>query len=141
MATGLDNCGLRELAVRGDERGNLVALEGRTDAPFDIARVYYLFGTGAGVSRGHHAHLALRQMAVCVAGSCVMVFDNGREKRSVRLDRPNAAVLIPPMIWHEMHDFTPDCVLLVLADAAYDEADYIRGYDDFIARVADGAAR
>ena len=130
---GLKACELVSLAVRGDRRGSLIALEGRSaQVPFDIARVYYVFATAPGIERGFHAHHALNQMAIAVSGSCTMHFDDGREKRAVRLDRRDVAVTIPPMVWHEMHDFSADCVLLVLADAAYDEADYIRDYATFI---------
>ena len=133
---GLEACELVSLEVRGDDRGSLIALEGRsTHVPFDIARVYYVFATATGIKRGFHAHQALHQVAVAVSGSCTMHFDDGREKRAVRLDRPDVAVTIPPMVWHEMHDFSADCVLLVLAAAKYDEADYIRDYDLF-ARLA-----
>jgi hypothetical protein len=124
------------LTVRGDARGSLVALEGGRDLPFAIARVYYVFGTTAGVDRGRHAHHHLRQLAVAVAGSCTMLLDDGRQRVSVRLDNPATGLTMGPMIWREMTDFSPDCVLLVLADAVYDEADYMRDYDDFLAIAA-----
>ena len=127
----------RNLIVRSDERGNLVAIEGGREVPFDIARVYYLYGTAAGVERGFHAHKRLRQMAIAVSGSCTMMLDDGTTRTDVRLDHPAVGVMIEPMVWHEMRDFSDDCVLLVLADAAYDEGDYIREYDQFVAAVAD----
>jgi dTDP-4-dehydrorhamnose 3,5-epimerase len=129
---GLEACELVSLAVRGDHRGRLIALEGSSaQVPFDIARVYYVFATAPGIERGFHAHLALTQLAIAVSGSCTIHFDDGREKRAVRLERPDVAVTIPPMVWHEMHDFSADCVLMVLADAPYDEPDYIRDYATF----------
>lgn len=133
---GLEACELVSLDVRGDHRGSLIALEGGSaHVPFDIARVYYVFATAPGIARGLHAHHVLNQIAIAISGSCTMRFDDGREKREVRLDRPDIAVTIPPMVWHEMHDFSADCVLLVLADAPYDEADYIRDYDEFVRLV------
>lgn len=126
------NCHLRDLTVRGDDRGSLVAIEGGKEVPFDIARVYYIFGTEPGVARGFHAHRTLDQYAICVSGSCLMRVDNGRETRELRLDRPDRALQLGPMIWHEMRDFSPDCVLLLVAAAPYDEEDYIRDYDDFL---------
>ena len=130
---GLEACELVSLAVRGDDRGSLIALEGRSaQVPFDIARVYYVFATAVGIDRGFHAHHALRQLAIAVSGSCTMFLDDGRETREVRLDRPDLGLVIGPMVWREMRDFSADCVLLVLADAKYDEADYIRDYDMFI---------
>lgn len=120
----------------GDDRGSLVALEGNKSVPFDIKRVYYLFGTQSGVARGFHAHKALKQVAVCVTGKCKMLLDNGTEKTEVWLDSPIKGVVIDPMVWHEMHEFSPDCVLLVLASEHYDESDYIRGYEGFIKVVS-----
>ena len=137
--SALRNCGLRALTVRGDERGSLVALETGRDVPFAIARVYYIFGTKAGVDRGFHAHHDLRQWAVCVSGSCVMALDDGAAKQDFVLDRPDVALEIGPMIWREMRDFSDDAVLMVLANKPYDEADYIRDYDAFVMLV--GAAR
>jgi dTDP-4-dehydrorhamnose 3,5-epimerase-like enzyme len=129
------NCRLCDLPLRGDERGSLVAVEGGNQIPFDIARVYYIFGTAPAVARGFHAHHTLDQYAICVSGSCMMRVDNGFESRELRLDRPDRALQLGPMIWHEMHGFSPDCVLLLVADAPYDEADYIRDYDEFLAIV------
>ena len=126
-------CELIPLEVRGDERGRLVAIEGTNDVPFAIARVYYVFGTTSGVTRGRHAHRALNQLAVAVAGSCTMLLDDGANKVSVRLDDPAVGLTMGSMIWREMSDFSDDCVLMVLADAVYDEADYIRDYNDFLA--------
>jgi dTDP-4-dehydrorhamnose 3,5-epimerase-like enzyme len=115
----------------GDERGSLVALEAEKTVPFPIQRVYYLFGTKEGVARGFHAHKQLKQVAVCVTGKCRMILDNGTKREDAWLDSPSKAILITTE-WHEMHDFSEDCVLLVLASEHYDEADYIRNYDDFL---------
>ena len=115
----------------GDERGSLVALEAHKTVPFDVKRVYYIFGTQAGVSRGFHAHRDLQQVAVCVTGKCRMVLDDGHQRGEVWLDSPTKGLLIGNLVWREMHDFSPDCVLLVLASEHYDEKDYIRSYDDF----------
>jgi len=120
----------------GDERGSLVALESNNTVPFDIKRVYYLFGTKEGVSRGFHAHSALKQVAVCVTGKCKMLLDNGKEKAEVWLDSSTKGIFIESMVWREMHYFSKDCVLLVLASEHYDEADYIRDYDDFKEQVS-----
>lgn len=116
----------------GDERGSLVALEAVKTVPFDIKRVYYLFGTSSGVSRGFHAHKQLEQVAVCVTGKCRMVLDDGKERRSIWLDSPVKGLRIGSLMWREMHDFSADCVLLVLASEHYDESDYIRNYDEFL---------
>ncbi|ATG74613.1 dTDP-6-deoxy-3,4-keto-hexulose isomerase [Zobellella denitrificans] len=119
----------------GDERGSLIALEAEKIIPFAIKRVYYIFGTQPGVARGFHAHKALKQVAVCVSGKCRMLLDDGKKKESVWLDSPSKGILINDFIWREMHDFSSDCVLLVLASEHYDEMDYIRNYDSFMEKV------
>lgn len=122
----------------GDERGSLVALEiGMEKAvPFDIRRVYYIYHTAEGVSRGFHAHRNLKQVAICVAGKCRMVLDNGSTREETWLDCPTKGLLIESMVWREMHDFSEDCVLLVLASEHYDETDYIRDYNKFLESVS-----
>lgn len=121
-----------EFAARTDGRGSLVAIEGSTTIPFDIKRVYYIFGTESTVSRGFHAHINLRQVAVCVAGSCRMLLDDGKQKTNVWLNTPDKGVIIDRLVWHEMHEFSSDCVLLVLASDHYDENDYLRKYEQFL---------
>lgn len=120
-----------DITSKGDERGQLVALEYENDIPFEIKRVYYLTETKEGVPRGFHAHKELMQVAVCVSGRCLMKLDDGVNKEEVWLDAPDKAIVIDRMIWREMHHFSPDCVLLVLASAVYDEGDYIRDYSVF----------
>jgi dTDP-4-dehydrorhamnose 3,5-epimerase-like enzyme len=123
---------LKDLRVRGDERGSLVALE-EPDVGFAIKRAYYIYGTQPGVARGGHAHRDLEQLVVCLSGSCLFVLDDGDVREEVRLDRPDLGLRVSSMIWREMRDFSPDSVLLVLASRPYDEADYIRSYEDFLA--------
>ncbi len=119
----------------GDERGCLVALESPKHVPFDIKRVYYIYGTKPDVSRGAHAHQNLNQLAICVSGSCVFKLFDGRETNEVRLDSPTKGLFIGNMIWREMHSFSEDCVLMVLASRNYDEQDYIRDRDSFLKLV------
>ncbi len=128
-----------DFKVRGDERGSLIAIEENRDIPFAIRRVYYIFATGAGVTRGLHAHRDLRQVMVCIHGSCRVWLDDGKEKISVPLASNSQGLLLDRMMWHEMYDFSPDCVLLVLASDFYDESDYIRDYAEFL-RLARRAA-
>lgn len=125
-----------DFAVRGDELGWLVALEGERNVPFAIKRAYYIFGTRHGVRRGNHAHRQLTQMMVCLAGQCKVVLDDGRMREEVLLARNDCGLMLDAMLWHEMYDFSSDCVLLVLADGWYDEADYIRDYQQFRAACA-----
>ncbi|MGL5487910.1 MAG: sugar 3,4-ketoisomerase [Shewanella sp.] len=123
---------LIQLQKHGDERGRLVALEEEKNIPFPIKRVYYMFDTTSGVRRGFHAHKKLQQIAIAVRGSCRFHLDDGKEKIEILLDSPSQGLFIEPHHWHEMYDFSEDCVLMVLADDFYDEADYIRDYSQFI---------
>jgi len=116
----------------GDDRGSLVALESNATVPFNIKRVYYIFETQQGVSRGFHAHKNLKQLAVCVTGSCRFVLDDGKTRESIVLDSSTTGLIIEDLTWREMHDFTSDCVLMVLANQYYDESDYIRDYQEFL---------
>ena len=130
-----NNCRLHQLSTRGDTRGSLIALQAGQEVPFDIARIYYIFGNNPGVERGFHAHEHLTQWAICVSGSCTMRLDDGTTRADVLLDRPDLAIEIGSLIWREMRDFSEHAVLLVLASAHYDVNDYIRDYDEFLAKV------
>ncbi|CAM4160793.1 MULTISPECIES: sugar 3,4-ketoisomerase [Lelliottia] len=120
------------LQQHGDERGLLVALEEERNIPFLIKRVYYMFDTLQGIRRGFHAHKKTRQLAIAIKGSCSFLFDDGEEKKDIILNNPAQGLMIEPGIWHEMYDFSDDCILMVLADDIYNESDYIRNYHDFI---------
>ena len=124
-----------DFKVLGDERGSLVSLEQNKNIPFEIKRVYYIFGTDVKARRGFHAHKKLKQIAICVNGSCEFLLDDGESKENVLLDSPHKGLVIEDMIWREMYDFSKDCVLMVLADDYYDESDYIRDYDEFLKEV------
>jgi dTDP-4-dehydrorhamnose 3,5-epimerase-like enzyme len=118
--------------VLGDERGLLISLEENKNIPFEIKRVYYIFDTKKGVRRGFHAHKKLNQVAICVSGSCKFLLDNGNQKEHIVLDKSNIGLVIKDMIWHEMYDFSENCVLMILADDFYGEDDYIRDYNKFV---------
>lgn len=115
-----------------DNRGTLIVVESKKQIPFEIKRVYYIMNTTSGEPRGFHAHKELVQFAVCLKGECRILFDDGITKYVSHLNTESEGVLIPPMVWHEMYDFSADCILLVLANDNYNELDYIRCYDDFI---------
>ncbi|MEY3852025.1 MAG: dTDP-6-deoxy-3,4-keto-hexulose isomerase [Verrucomicrobiota bacterium] len=120
---------------RSDARGGLSIIEEGAGLPFRVRRAYWVYGTSPGVSRGFHAHRQLQQICFCVAGSVRMELFDGRREESVQLKPGMGGLMLPPMLWHEMHDFSADCVLTVLADAEYDESDYIRDRDQFIRHV------
>ena len=119
----------------GDERGQLVALEEYKDIPFEIKRVYYMYDTSDGVRRGFHAHKSLKQILICIHGSCKIHLDNGSEKKEISLEKPYDGLYISNAMWREMYDLSPEAVLMVLASDYYNEDDYIRNYDDFLDMV------
>jgi dTDP-4-dehydrorhamnose 3,5-epimerase-like enzyme len=127
---------LVDIPQRGDARGQLSVAELGCALSFQVRRVYWIHGTKPGVSRGFHAHKELRQLCVCVAGSVRMSLFDGLREESVVLDSHAKGLLIGPGLWREMHDFSPDCVLMVFASAEYDEADYIRDREAFIRHAA-----
>lgn len=116
----------------GDWRGQLIALEENIDISFNIKRVYYMYDTKDGVSRGFHAHKSLEQVLICVHGKCEVLLDDGNEKEVVLLDKSYEGLYIGSKMWHEMSNFSEDAVLMVLASDLYIEEDYIRDYEDFI---------
>jgi dTDP-4-dehydrorhamnose 3,5-epimerase-like enzyme len=122
---------LLELPIFGDGRGDLVSIEAEKHIPFQIKRVYCLFNLGEH-SRGMHAHRQLQQLAFCVHGSCRFVLDDGVTREDVVLSDPTKGLLIGNLIWREMHDFTDDCVIMVLASEYFSEADYVRDYATFL---------
>jgi dTDP-4-dehydrorhamnose 3,5-epimerase-like enzyme len=124
---------IKHFRIIGDDRGSLIALENGKDIQFDIKRIYYIFGTKSGVVRGLHAHKELEQFLICTSGSCKILLDNGKGKKDIyELDSPDKGLYVGPGSWREMYDFSPDAVLMVIASHIYDEADYIRNYDEFV---------
>lgn len=125
----------------GDERGNLVVIEGEgVDIPFDIKRVFYIYGSDDTVIRGQHANLRTEFLLVNVKGSSKVRVNNGTESKVILLDRPGMGLYLPPMLWKDMYDFSPDSVLLVLASRHYDSQEYIREYDQYL-RMIKGEAK
>lgn len=100
--------------------------------PFAIKRIYYITQAASQIPRGFHAHYQTRQLLFCIQGSIRMIFDDGKKREEVILNAPEIGVLIDKKVWHEMHDFSADTILLVLASAHYDPKDYIRDYQHFL---------
>jgi hypothetical protein len=115
-----------------DPRGSLTAIESGLQVPFEIKRIYYLYELSGDKPRGHHAHKELRQLMIAVAGQFDVLLDDGSSKTEYHLNRPDKGLVIDKLIWHEMYNFSPNAVCIVLASAAYDESDYFRDYDSFL---------
>ena len=123
------------LNVLGDEKGSLIALEENKNIPFDIKRVYYIYGTKKHIRRGFHAHKNLTQVLICINGSCKVLLDDFQKKEIHELNSPDKGLTIDSMIWREMYDFSDNCILMVVANDFYNEDDYIRNYTDFISFI------
>ena len=116
----------------GDERGKLVVVEGLKDIPFEIKRIFYIYGSDANVVRGCHANKHTEFVLINVCGSSKVKVKNLHSEKIFILDRPHTGIYLPNMIWKEMYDFSPDSILLVLASEAYDPKEYIRNYENFL---------
>lgn len=119
----------------GEPRGNLTFIEETVHVPFTIKRMYYLYDIPAGVTRAGHAHKDLVQFLIAMSGSFDVLLDDGREKKVVHLNRPYIGLLITPMIWRVIDNFSSGSVCVALADAEFLESDYIRDYEAFLAAV------
>lgn len=121
----------------GDDRGHLVVIEGNKDVPFDIKRIFYIYGSDPNVVRGQHANRETEFVLVNVAGkSKVKVYDGKGNEAIFILNRPHTGIYLPTMVWKDMYDFSEDSVLLVLASEAYNPNEYIRNYDEFVEEIA-----
>lgn len=114
-----------------DHRGKLISLESYKNIPFDIKRIYYLYNTQKDAERGFHAHINLKQVAVCVSGSCTIEVESLSGKDSYSMNTPNQGLFMEGIVWREIKNFSDNCVLIVLADELYQERDYIREYNLF----------
>lgn len=123
----------------GDERGNLVVIEGGKDIPFEISRAFYMYGAQGNVVRGQHANRRSSFVLINVSGTSKVRLDNGVEEKIVELNRPKMGLYIKPMIWKDMYDFSKDSVLLVLSDEHYHEQEYIREYKEYLKELGNGS--
>lgn len=123
----------------GDERGKLVVIEGNESIPFDIKRVFYIYGSDSEVIRGQHANRESEFVLINVAGTSKVRITDGDEEFIVELNKPMMGVYIPKMVWKDMYDFSSDSVLLVLASTHYDGKEYIRDYDAYVKEMKKGA--
>jgi dTDP-4-dehydrorhamnose 3,5-epimerase-like enzyme len=114
------------------ECGSLIAIEEMKNIPFEMKRVFFIYGVDSKVSRGAHAHRASNQVLIAISGSCEILFDDGKERKKILLDSPDYGLYQNSMIWGEMHNFSKDCILMVISDDFYDPDDYIRDYDEFL---------
>lgn len=126
-----------EFTQKGDERGHLVIIEGMVDVPFDIKRIFYIYGSDEGVIRGQHANKKSEFLLINVAGTSKVRIKDGKGNETIfSLNRPHTGIYLPKMIWKDMYDFSQDSVLLCLSSEHYDPDEYIRDYNEFIDLVS-----
>ncbi len=130
-----ERCPVLEFKDLGDERGKLVVIEGNESIPFEIKRVFYIYGSDSSVIRGQHANRESQFVLINVAGTSKVRVTNGKQEEIIELNRPMMGIYIPQMIWKDMYDFSEDSVLLVLASTHYDGSEYIRDYNEYMKEV------
>ncbi len=136
MQSKIEDVKFLEFSQHGDERGRLVIVEGDRDVPFPIERLFYIYGSDNDVVRGCHANRKSKFVLINVAGqSKVKVIDGKGNQIIYCLTRPHTGIYLPPMIWKEMYDFSPDSVLLCISSEHYEASEYIRDYDEYVKEV------
>jgi dTDP-4-dehydrorhamnose 3,5-epimerase-like enzyme len=131
----ISQCKMIDLPRINDPRGNLTFIEGSQHIPFDIRRVYYLYDVPGGAERGGHAHKALSQLIIAMSGSFDVILDDGTGKKKFHLNRSYQGLYVCPMIWRELNNFSSGSVCMVLASNIYEESDYYRDYDEYLAEI------
>jgi oxalate decarboxylase/phosphoglucose isomerase-like protein (cupin superfamily) len=129
----INTCQIVQLPKIADPRGNLTFIEGGNHIPFDISRVYYLYDVPGGAERRGHAHKGLHQLIIAMSGSFDVILDDGNAKKRVHLNRSYSGIYVCPMIWRELDNFSSGSVCMVLASNRYEESDYYRDYQEFLA--------
>ena len=135
MNFNLDSCKIIDLPKISDPNGNLTFIESSNQIPFDIKRVYYMYDIPGGSYRGAHAHKNLHQLIIAMSGSFDIEIDDGENKKRFHLNRSYYGLYVPPMMWRLLDNFSSGVVCMVLASEFYDEGDYFRDYQDFVAEV------
>lgn len=131
MLTVFD-CNILHFTKIHNRAGNITPIQNGIEVPFDIKRVYYLYDVPGGESRGAHAHKTIEQIIIAASGSFDVTINDGKNKKTVSLNRPYMGLYLKQAIWRELHNFSSGAICLVLASALYDAEDYIRNYSDFL---------
>ncbi len=137
MESSINTCKLIKLPKIENSKGNLTPISNGVEIPFDVKRVYYLYDVPGGETRGGHAHKKLEQFIVAAAGSFDIILNNGKERKTVKLNTADYGLYIPRMVWRELANFSTGAICLVLASYEYDEEEYIRNFDEFLEMVKD----
>ena len=131
-------CPVLRFDVKGDDRGRMIVIEGGMDIPFEIKRMFYIYGSDTSVIRGQHANRESEFILLNVNGKSKVRLKDGQEEMVVELDTPMKGVYIPQMVWKDMYDFSEDSVLLVLASTHYISSEYVRDFNDYMIEMTVG---
>lgn len=121
-----------DFEVHSDPRGKLTSLSNNQEIPFEIKRIYYTWDMPKEAIRGGHAHKKLDEVMICLHGSCDFVLDDGKEKVTITLDKPNKGLYIPAWLWRDFRNFSSDCIVALIASDYYNTEDYIRDYNEYL---------
>ncbi len=132
---GIEEVRLLNFKEKGDERGQLVIVEGMKDIPFEIKRVFYMYGSEKGIIRGQHANKKSKFVLINISGNSKVKVDDGIRTKVYSLDRPYMGLYLPELVWKDMYDFSENSILLVLSSEYYDSNEYIKSYDEFLKQV------
>lgn len=125
------DCSIIHFPKIHNRAGNITPLQNDIDVPFSVKRIYYLYDIPGGESRGAHAHRSLEQVIVAASGSFDVTIDDGKNKKTVHLNRPYYGLHLFPGMWRDISNFSSGAICLVLASQEYRAEDYIREYDLF----------
>jgi hypothetical protein len=131
MIPSVYSCSVIELVQIPNRAGNITAVNNNENIPFDVKRIFYIYDIPGGEERGAHAHKECHQFLIAASGSFEVELDDGKNKRTITLNRPYFGLHIPPGIWAAEKGFSSGAICLVLASNKYDETDYIRNYEDY----------
>jgi hypothetical protein len=126
------DCNILHFPRIQDRAGNITPVQNGIEVPFDVKRIYYLYDIPGGEDRGAHAHKSLQQLIIAASGSFDITIDDGRNKKTVQLNRPYIGLHIRPGMWRNISNFSSGAICLVLASELYDRSDYLRTYDEFL---------
>lgn len=132
MSSSVYDCVVLPLSKIHNRAGNITIVEGESDIPFPVKRIYYLYDIPGGETRGGHGHKELQQLIVAASGSFNVLLNDGQNKKIVTLNRPDYGLMIVPGIWRELIEFSSGAVCLVLASHVYDPDDYLNNYENFL---------
>tara|TARA_Y100001935_G_C17311792_1_gene517198 strand:- start:7736 stop:8140 length:405 start_codon:yes stop_codon:yes gene_type:complete len=131
----INECKIINLLKIENRAGNISPIHGMLDIPFNIKRIFYLYDIPGGKDRGAHAHKKCHQFLIAGSGSFDVFLDDGKEKKTIKLNRPNYGLYIPPMIWAAEKNFSSGSICLVLTSERFNEDDYLRNYDQYLSYI------